>query len=177
MRLFLLLVLVFQCYWGSAQVYSCVDGQVNFISDAPLEIIKATSDQLQGVLDLENRTFAFRIYIKSFEGFNNPLQKEHFNENYLEVADFPVSTFKGKLLEQVSNGNGKYRAKGTLEIHGISVERIIDVTLDVKDNSTHFQASFSVPLVDHDISLPRIVYQKIAEEILVIVQGDLNLRE
>jgi hypothetical protein len=34
-----------------------------------------------------------------------------------------------------------------------------------------------VPLEDHEIDLPRIVYQKIAEEIKVEVSGKLILRE
>lgn len=177
MRIVLIIWLFLISCKGYSQVYSTVDGVVSFISDAPLEIIKASSDQLQGVLDVSNRTFAFRIYIKSFDGFNNPLQKEHFNENYLEVSDYPISVFKGKILENIVEGKAKYRAKGVFEIHGVEVERIIDVSLELLDDEVKFYAIFEVPLVDHDISLPRIVYQKIAEIILVTVEGSLNIRK
>ena len=172
-----MLLILFSGAKLSAQIYSCVDGKVSFISEAPLEIIKASSNQLQGVLDLDNKTFAFKIFIKSFEGFNSSLQQEHFYENYMEVADFPISTFKGKVLENFTPGQSKYRAKGILNIHGVEVERIIDVTLNLDQKSVDFYATCIIPLVDHEISLPRIVYQKIAEEILVSIEGTLNLRE
>lgn len=166
-----------QTFVCHSQVYTTLDGQVSFISEAPLEIIKASSDQLQGVLDLDNKTFAFRIYIKSFNGFNSPLQKEHFYENYMEVSEFPLATFKGKILENIEKDRSKYRAKGMLEIHGVSVERIVEISLEINEDAADFYATLAVPLVDHEINLPRIVYQKIAEEILVTVSGSLNKRE
>lgn len=176
MRYLLLICLIIGHFKGYAQIYSDISGRVDFISDAPLEVIKASSDELQGVLDVSKKTFAFRMYIKSFQGFNSPLQREHFNENYMEVADFPLATFKGKILEDFSLGDSKLRAKGMLEIHGRSIERIIDISLKLTDSEAYYYSTFSVPLDDHDIHLPRIVYQKIAEEILVTVEGTLILR-
>ena len=113
---------------SQAQVYVCKDGQVNFESDAPLELIQAQSKTLRGALDAQERTFAFTIDINSFEGFNSPLQREHFNENYMEAARFPKATFIGKIIESVDfTQPGTYilRAKGRLNIHGIEQERII----------------------------------------------------
>ena len=165
------------CWQVSGQLYSTIDGVVHFKSNAPLEIIEAESDQLQGVLDIEKKLFAFKIYIRSFEGFNSDLQKVHFYENYMEVKDFPNAIFKGKILEPIKNGSGEYRAKGILEIHGESVERIIYISLDVSDKTALFTSTFLVPLQDHDIDLPRIVYQKIAENIEVKVNGTLDLKE
>ena len=159
------------------QVFSSNNGNVDFISNAPLEIIRAHSDQLQGVLDVDEKYFAFKLYVKSFDGFNSTLQRVHFFENYLEVNSFPLAIFKGKILEGLEKGKGKYRAKGILEIHGVKVERIIDVEINISDNSVAFSTSFLVPLVDHNIDLPRIVFQKIAEEIKVNVQGAMMLKE
>lgn len=159
-----------------SQLYSTINGNVHFVSDAPLELIEASSTQMQGILDVGKKTFAFKMYIKSFSGFNNPLQQIHFYENYMEANDYPNAIFKGKILEPINKNEGTYRAKGTLEVHGQSVERIIEVTLDVTDNSVTFTSTFSVPLVDHDIKLPRIVYQKIAEEIIVTVNGTMALK-
>ncbi len=177
MRLILTLLIIALSTISKAQVYSCIDGEVYFISEAPLEIITASSQKLQGALDVNTKTFAFQIYIKSFDGFNNSLQREHFYENYMEVNEYPLATFKGKLLEQIDNDRAKYRAKGILNIHGIEVERIIEVNLGFNESSIDFYSTSVVALEDHKIHLPRIVYQKIAEEILVTVQGSLNLRE
>lgn len=159
------------------QIYATNDGRVHFISNAPLEIIEATSDQMQGLVDVEKKIFAFKLYIKSFNGFNSPLQQVHFFENYMEANDFPIATFKGKILEPIQAGKAMYRAKGMLEIHGQSVERIIEVALNIDDEKIAYTAVFMVPLTDHDIDLPQIVYQKIAENINVTVDGVMPLRE
>lgn len=162
----------------SGQIYNTNLGTVKFRSEAPLEIIKAESDQLKGALNLDNKTFAFKLFIRSFDGFNSPLQKEHFYENYLEVKSFPESIFKGKILEVIDiNAAGDYRAKGVLTIHGLSNEIIIDVHLEPVEDGLLFSSSFDVALKDYEIDLPRIVYQKIAEIINIEVFGKLSPKE
>lgn len=172
-----LIICLLGCHNLFGQMYSTINGDVHFISDAPLEIIEAKSSELQGLFDAKTKSFAFKIYIKSFEGFNSPLQQVHFHENYMEVKDYPIAVFKGKILEKIQPGKGKYRAKGILEIHGVKVERIIQIEMNFGENTVVFNSEFIVPLVDHKIDLPRIVYQKIAEEINVTVSGSLEMKE
>src|SRR3954469_16830682 len=75
-------------------IYQTVNGIIYFRSEAPLELIRASSDQLIGAIDLDKKIFNFKILMRSFEGFNNPLQKEHFNENYVESDKYPEASFK-----------------------------------------------------------------------------------
>ena len=149
-------------------------GSVDFKSDAPLEMIEASSQNLKGVIDPANNRFAFSIPIKSFQGFNSPLQREHFNENYMESDKYPTATFEGKIIENIDYSvNGKHiiRAKGALTIHGVTQERIIRSELEVKEGTFHVTSQFTVLLKEHDISIPKIVNQKIAEEIFVEVKA------
>ena len=74
-------------------------GKVQFTSEAPLELIKASSDKLKGAIDTAKKTFAFAVEISSFKGFNGDLQREHFHENYIETGKFPTATFSGKFIE------------------------------------------------------------------------------
>ncbi len=53
---------------------------------------------------------------------------------------------------------------------GFSRLRLISTGSEIK-----VSAEFIVPLVDHQIEVPRIVNQKIAQEINVSVQGTLTL--
>lgn len=177
MKFLLVITLLFLSFQSIGQVYTTIDGKVHFISDAPLEVIEADSDQMQGLIDIEKKIFAFKVYIKSFNGFNTPLQQVHFYENYMEANDFPIATFKGKILENITLGKAFYRAKGVLEIHGQKVERIIEVELNVRDSEVSYSSKFVVQLVDHDIELPRIVYQKIAENINISVNGVMIKKE
>lgn len=159
-----------------AEIYRCENGMAEFRSDAPLEIIEAKSRLLRGVVDPAAQTFAWSVDIKTFDGFNSPLQREHFNENYLESRQFPKATFRGKIIEKVDfQKNGVYtvRAKGKLNIHGVEQERIIRSRLEINGQRLRVQSDFTVPLADHNIAIPRVVHQKIAEEIAVSVRADL----
>lgn len=158
-------------------VYRAGQGTVYFKSDAPLELIEAASKSMRGVIDPVKRSFAFSVPTSSFQGFNSPLQREHFNENYMETDKYPEATFTGKIIEDVNlavPGVYTIRAKGKLNIHGVEQERIIKSTVESKGGALLVRAAFTVLLAEHNISIPRIVYQKIAEEIQVTVEAGFS---
>lgn len=159
-------------------VFRTSEGQITFRSDAPLEIITASSSALEGIIDPEAHIFAFAVPITSFKGFNNGLQQQHFYENYLESSKYPDATFSGKIIEHVDltqPGTHIIRAKGQLKIHGRIQERIIKTELVSDGTRITAKAQFIVPLVDHQIEVPKIVNQKIAQEIKVNVTATLLL--
>lgn len=173
----ILLVFGLSSFIKDPEVYLTQSGKVHFKSQAPLEIIEASSNQLKGAIDIDKRTFAFTIEIVTFDGFNNPLQKEHFNENYLESSDYTTASFLGKIIEKTDlTKEGTYilRAKGKLNIHGITQERIIKSEVIVKDGKLAVQAKFTVLLKEHGIAIPKIVHQKIAEEIQVSIEAEFT---
>jgi polyisoprenoid-binding protein YceI len=179
-KLSVLLFLFLRLQAGAVQeVYSTSNGTATFRSEAAQELISGTSNHLRGLLDIDKRTFAFRILIRSFQGFNSGLQREHFNENYLESEKFPEATFRGKIIEQVDftqNGKFSVRAKGILSIHGVEQERIIKSELTVQNGMIHLDSKFTVLITDHDIKVPRVVHEKIASEIMVEVIADFKRR-
>ncbi|HEX7412280.1 MAG TPA: YceI family protein [Bacteroidales bacterium] len=174
-----ILLFVSILFTGSAppesHIYKAYKGAIRISSDAPLEIIRASSQELKGAIDADKRTFAFSIRSLSIRGFNSPLQQIHFYENYIEAKKFPVSTFAGKIIEQIDftkNGDYSVRAKGILTIHGVAQERIIKSSLRVQDNIIYVKSKFSIILSEHNITIPKVVYQKIAQEIIVDVDAE-----
>ncbi len=160
------------------QSYKIGTGTVSFISNAPMEIIKAKSNLLKGVIEVPTKKFAFSIKINSFKGFNSPLQKEHFNENYLESNKYPEATFSGKIIEDIDfakDGSYEVRAKGTFNVHNVPQERIIKCTLQIVNNQATVKSSFTVQLADHNISIPKVVHEKLATQIKVDVQAQMDL--
>ena len=160
----------------SQQLFITRNGSASFTSNAPLEVIKAKSDLLHGVINPADRSFAFTIDNKSFQGFNSNLQQEHFYENYMEAQKYPASTFKGKIIEEIdlnSREEQVVRAKGILNIHGVEQERIIRGTVRLTENSVQLHANFTILLEDHQIKVPRVVFQKIAEVIDVSITAEL----
>lgn len=178
--LFILLFFLLAILQANAQhsIYKTATGIINFKSDAPLEVITATSKKMEGVIDADLLTFAFSLPVRSFEGFNNGLQQQHFYENYLETDKYPSATFQGKIIEHVDltvPGTYTVRAKGQLNIHGRTKERIIKTEIISTGFELKAKAAFMIPLVDHQIEVPSIVNQKIAQEISVHVQGTFQL--
>lgn len=153
-------------------------GEVAFVSDAPLEFITAKSTTLQGVISKDQGTFAFQVGIKSFIGFNSPLQQEHFNENYMESNIFTKSTYTGKILDPIpwdKDGTYQIRTKGTFNIHGIKRERILKNKVTISNKTITIESDFEVPLNEHNIRIPKIVENKISPIIKVKLKVEGSL--
>ena len=167
-----LFLFLFLCFSNAlfAQKLAVKKSEMSFTSNAELELIKASSDKVLGLIDPSSNQFAFTVEIASFQGFNSQLQREHFNEKYMESDKYPKASFSGKIIEPVdfsSDRTYEVRAKGELNIHGQKQTRIIKAKLMIDKGQVHIQSHFLVPLADHNISIPTIVSQKIATEIEV----------
>lgn len=178
MRKLFLLTLFLPLYINSVAqgLYVVSKARIDFTSDAPLELITAASDQITGILETSSRSFAFRVTMNSFKGFNSSLQQTHFNEHYLESAKYPNTTFDGKIIEDVSfdtPGTYSVRGKGSFVCHGVKQERIIKCELIITPGKILLKQEFTVLLADHNIKIPAVVYQKIAEEIFVHFEIEL----
>lgn len=177
MKFIVFTVLCLTAHSFYSQIYLCKDGLTKFTSEAPLELIKAQSNKTNGVIDESTKNVAFSVAIETFEGFNSGLQREHFQENYMETTKYKMATFKGKIIEDIDfkkNGTYPVRVKGTFTIHGTEKEKIIKGKITIKDKEISIESSFDVPLEDHNISIPKIVNQKIASVIKVEVKATLK---
>ena len=159
--------------WGQAQ-WRLQEGSLTFLSEAPAERISATSTKPTGILEPATRTFAVQVAMRSFEGFNSPLQQEHFNESYVESSFYPSATFQGRIIETTDlrvPGTYHVRAKGQFTLHGVQRERIIPCVIIVTEEGIRVTTEFGVLLSDHNIRVPRVVQQKVSG--LVKVSVDL----
>jgi polyisoprenoid-binding protein YceI len=152
-------------------------GEVSFTSNAKLELINASSRKIKGIIDPATGGFAFVVTIQSFEGFNSNLQKEHFNEKYMETDKYYDATFAGKIIETVDftkDGTYDVRAKGNLVIHGKKQARIIPSKIQIEKGNLIIDSNFTIPLADHDIKVPQVITEKIATEIIVKLNVSLT---
>lgn len=150
--------------------FTSKEGEMSFTSNAKLEVIKASSNKIQGIIDPSNKHFAFLVKILSFEGFNSNLQREHFNEKYMESEKYYDATFTGTIIEQLDftkNGTYDVHADGTLIIHGKKQPRNIPGKIKIENGTLRIDCTFAVLLSDHNIKIPQIVTEKIATEIFV----------
>ena len=175
--LYLLIILfTFASYSLEAQKMRISSSTISFFSDGLLEDIAAVNTASQAILNLADGAFVLRIPITSFE-FPNQLMQEHFNENYLESEKFPTATFKGKLdrtFEMGKIANTTFEAQGELMIHGITQERTLVIDISDEKKGIKVQGKFDVALEDHDIEIPSLLFQKIAEIIAVNIEIHLT---
>ncbi len=173
---FMLIIFLTGSQGGTAYYYTNT-AKIDFNSDAPQELISASSNSMRGLIDIEKKTFVYKVLIRTFSGFNSALQKEHFNEKFLESEKYPEAIFTGKIIEDIDfNTPGTYtiRAKGKLNIHGVEQERIIKTELIIKGGEIMFSSKFTILLADFNIKVPKVVHEKIALEISVEVEGVLK---
>jgi hypothetical protein len=161
------------------QKYTIRESTMSFTSNAELELITASTGQVQGLIDPTSNKFAFSVDVSTFRGFNSTLQREHFNDKYMESERFPKARFSGKIIEPVDfslAGTHHVRAKGELDIHGQKQTRIIKTKVTIENGNIHLETRFLVPLTDHNISIPAIVSQKIATGIEVEFKATMSLQ-
>ena len=162
-----------------AQRYTLEESKVHFFSSAPMEDIEANNKDCKGVIDTKTNAFSFRIPIKSFI-FPSSLMQQHFNENYMESEKYPNATFKGNIegeYDLKKDGTYNVVAVGDLEIHGKKQARKIPSQIIVKDGKASIKSTFDLKLADHDVEVPSLMFQKIAETIKVDINSDLKLYE
>lgn len=170
-------LLVVACFSQARTTWRMTSSLVKFSSEAPLETIKAANTRSSGILDPDARSFVVQIPVTGFEGFNSPLQREHFNENYMATDTWPKAYFQGRIIEAVDltrPGTHSVRAKGTLTIRNVERERIIPCSITVTNDGLRVTSDFDVVLDEHGIRIPRVVQQKISP--IVQVSADMSFK-
>ncbi len=177
-KLFLLLgAIAIFCQVKAQEVYTSKAVSIGFFSSAALEDIAADTKNGSSVLTTVKNDFLFLVQIKSFT-FKSSLMQEHFNENYMESDKYPDSKFVGKINETIDwkkDGTYNVTVSGKLSMHGVEKDRTIPGTITIKGNNISIVSQFDVACKDHNIKIPSVMSEKIAEVVKVSVNGNYSL--
>jgi polyisoprenoid-binding protein YceI len=157
---------------AQGSMFSTSAGNTRFISVTPLENVDATNTKCQVILNTANNQLAVRMNMREFN-FPNKLMQEHFNENYIESAKYPTATFSGKVdhaPDYTKDGQYEVSATGKFTVHGVTKERTIKGKMKIEGGKITINSEFEVPLTDHRIEVPQVVFVKIAQIITVKAQ-------
>jgi hypothetical protein len=173
----LLIIVCFLCLQSasSQSIYNCKDGQATFYSETPIENIDAVSNSMNVVLNVSTGDIVLIVPYTSFK-FKKALMQEHFNEKYMESDKFPNATFKGKINEKLQMNKDttmEISATGIFNCHGVDKPRTEKSILTVKDGKLSLEGAFKVALADHNIEVPKVVIQNIAEVVDVKYKATL----
>ncbi len=156
-------------------------GKASFFSSAPMEDIKAETNQALSVFDIKTGEIVASMLMRSFN-FKKALMQEHFNENYVESNKFPKATFKGKVTnigEFDIKKNGKYSLDvvGEITLHGVTRPLHVTAEAVVENSGVKAKAVFPLAVKDFDIDIPRLVVMNIAEQVEVTVLFSYQLMQ
>ena len=170
-RLILIIALIFCSSKISSQELYTNKGETIFDgSKESFEPIKATNNNSVSVIDTDNGNIAALIYIKDFE-FRLGLMQEHFNENYMYSSKFPKSTFEGVIqnfnFEKLENNYTKFIIEGEIEIKGVKKNITTVAKIKKTVDGIDLNTSFNIKLSDYKIKIPRLVFKKIDENVVV----------
>jgi polyisoprenoid-binding protein YceI len=156
-------------------------GKASFFSSAPMEDIKAETNQALSVFDIKTGEIVASMLMRSFN-FKKALMQEHFNENYVESNKFPKATFKGKVTnigEFDIKKNGKYSLDvvGEITLHGVTRPLHVTAEAVVENGGIIAKAVFPLAVKDFDIEIPRLVVMNIAEQVEVTLLFNYQLMQ
>lgn len=158
------------------QIYTGKTYEVSFFSHGPIEDIAAVSKSAQIMMNAPKREIGFKVTIKGFV-FEKKLMQEHFNEKYLESDKYPYGTFAGTIRDTIDykkDGTYKVTVSGKLNIHGVEKARTIPGTITVKGGDIIIDSKFNVALKDHNVEIPSLVSQNVAEVVEVKINATLT---
>lgn len=167
---------------------------VSFNSDAPLELIVGNTNKITGSITIDDSldltkpvSATFDVDLASIDT-GIPLRNEHMRDNFLETKQYPKATFTLKKLlnppKKLEAGKRvKLQALGDFTCHGKTVSKNVpvEVTYMSKCKATEskregcdimqIRANLPVAFKDHGIKRPEIVFQKLADTVIVSVSA------
>ena len=178
MKSIIIILAILIGYTVEAQQFVAKTGKAHFFSVTSMENIEATSTTAVCALNTTNKKIVVKIKNTSFK-FKNGLMEEHFNENYMESDKYEYSSLDAVIVENIDfTKDGVYDVtlKGTLDIHGVKVDREIKGKLTIQNGMpVNGTAKFDVRLADHKIKIPSLLGANIAE--IIPIDVDFNFEK
>lgn len=153
-------------------------GEIKFEASIPsFEEVKAKNENVSAILNANSGEFASLALVKGFR-FKMALMEEHFNENYMESSKYPKATFKGKIKDfdvaNLTSEERQYLIIGSVSMHGESKSIELPLMLRKVEDCIEISLDFTLNPADFSIKIPKVVSNKISEEVNVSVTYKLK---
>ena len=165
--------------WGSsafAQTYKTEAGHVEFTSKVPLHTFTGTSEQLTGLINLEDGTVDFFVDLETLDTGMRKRDKDM--KITLETKEYPFAEFFGKLTSPVDHlagwDEGVAAVTGNFTLHGVTREVTVEGTLRKTTEGLLLKASWQIRLDDYDIVPPSLLIVKVDEVQEVAIEAILK---
>lgn len=149
-----------------AQILTFDHGTIDFYTSSILSDIEATSEKADISLNTQTGEVDIRIAIETFE-FEYEMMQDHFNEEYMEIDQFPEATFFGNIEEDISTLTSakEVNVVGDLTIHGIKKNTSFKATISNEEGFTLVTCKFPIIFKDFNIEEPAVLSKSLAKDV------------
>ncbi len=149
----------------SAQSYYTEDGKAIFKSKVPLHNFTGSSENLVGMIKLEDMSVDFYLDLETLDTGNGKRDKDM--KLTLETEKHPFGEFFGKITTDFDpelSTEQDVTVVGNFTIHGITQEVEINGTLTATDDGLLVKAAWILNLKDYEIRPPKLLFVKVDEK-------------
>lgn len=149
---------------SSAQSFYSENGKAVFTSKVPLHTFEGSSENLVGLINLEDQVIDFYLDLETLDTGNGKRDKDMLLT--LETDEYPFAEFFGTLTTPFDLENLEPQsaiAKGDFKIHGEVQEVEIEGTLQKTDDGLLLKAAWILNLEEYKIKPPRLLIIKVDE--------------
>lgn len=160
---------------ATAQSYMTEEGRAVFHSEVPLHTFSGNSDNLTGLINLENKKVDFYIDLTTLQ--TGIKKRDRDMKETLETEKFPFAEFIGTLASDFNPDSAAEQTvsvEGEFKIHGVSREVTIDGTLQMKPEGLLVKANWVLRLEDYDIVPPSLLFVKVDQEQKIEIEALLE---
>jgi polyisoprenoid-binding protein YceI len=158
-----------------AQNFKTEEGKATFYSKVPLHNFEGNSENLVGLIDLNEGTVDFYIDLETLDTGNGKRDKDM--KLTLETKKYPFAEFFGKLTSEFDPSSNEIQdvtVKGTFKIHGQEKEIEVDGTLQMKEDGLHLTAGWILNLLEYKIEPPKVLFIKVDKDQEIEIQALLK---
>lgn len=168
---------LFLSYSAVGQEFLTKNGEVIFLSKAPLNEFEGKSSFLNGLINLDKNLLDFFIDLNTLKtGIG--LRDSHMRENYLETDQYPFAEFTGKIAQAPTLMVGEripVKALGVFKMHGREKQiEVVGFLTKLQNGKINLNADFTIKLTDYKISIPSLIFYELAEEQKVTINATLT---
>lgn len=159
-----------------SQSYFTENGIAVFHSKVPLHTFSGTSENLTGLINLEDGTVDFYLDLATLDTGNGKRDKDM--RLTLDVENHPFGEFFGKLISDFDptlEGPQIAIVEGVFKIHGNEQEVRIEGELTKNGDNVHLKACWILRLEDYDIVPPSLLFVKVDQEQEIEIEAVLSL--
>ncbi len=172
-----ILLALFAVSISNAQSYYTESGTAVFHSKVPLHSFTGTSENLTGLINLDNGTVDFYLDLATLDTGNGKRDKDM--KLTLDVENHPFGEFFGKLVsdfDATKSGPQTAIVEGTFKIHGNQQDVRIEGELSKGGDQIRLNASWILRLEDYDIVPPSLLFVKVDQEQEIEINAVLSLQ-